>query len=77
MKDNQNADLTQKGAANYNAYLRLRDNGHSDWVKSANRNTAFYLGYKWSDEDVNRMDEEGRPAITVNAKLSTVNTHIG
>lgn len=76
MKD-KTVEPSEKASANYNAYLRLRDNGHSDWVVRANRQTAFYLGRQWCDEDIKKLDEEGRPAITVNAILSTVNTLIG
>jgi hypothetical protein len=77
MNDKSTVDASQKGAANYNAYIRLRDNGHSDWVKAANLYTNFYLGHQWSEEDKKKLDEEGRPAITVNAVLSTINTLIG
>lgn len=77
MKQKSEQDAFLKASANYNAYLRLRDNGHSDWVIKANRQSQFYLGNQWSDEDKKKLDEEGRPAITVNAILSTVNTLFG
>lgn len=62
---------------NYRAYLRLRDNGHSDWVERAQKQSEFYLGDQWSKGDLDALAEEGRPALTMNAILSTVNTMLG
>lgn len=77
MKDNTSVEPSQKASANYNAYLRLRDNGHSEWVRKANLYTQFYLGEQWSEQDRKRLEEEGRPAVTVNAVLSTINSLFG
>jgi hypothetical protein len=70
----ESPDPTTLASANYNAYLRLRDNGHSDWVVNAQRQSDFYLGQQWSDKDRASLESEGRPALTMNAILSTVNT---
>lgn len=67
-------DPSRLASANYNAYLRLRDNGHSDWVRQAQKQTNFYLGEQWSEKDLKALEEENRPALTMNAILSTVNT---
>lgn len=62
---------------NFRAYTRLRDNGHSDWVERAQKQTDFYLGEQWSQADLAALEEDGRPALTMNSILSTVNTMIG
>lgn len=67
-------DSSRLASANYNAYLRLRDAGHSEWVERAQKQSDFYLGDQWSEADAKALEEEGRPALTVNAILSTVNS---
>ena len=76
-KDDKTADNLLVAERNFRAYTRLRDNGHSDWVERAQKQTNFYLGEQWSNEDLKALEEEGRPALTMNAILSTVNTMIG
>jgi hypothetical protein len=73
-KTSESKDPSVLASANYNAYLRLRDNGHSDWVVNAQKQSDFYLGEQWSDADRKALEDEGRPALTMNAILSTVNT---
>lgn len=58
-------------------YVRARDNGHSQYVEVAKRCDAFYLGDQWNPNDVKKLEEEGRPAMTFNLVLSTVNTILG
>lgn len=70
----KNQDSSRLASANYNAYLRLRDAGHSDWVERAQQQSNFYLGEQWSEKDRKTLADEGRPALTMNAVLSTVNT---
>lgn len=77
MADNKVSDPQKLAKANYQAYIRLRDHGHSEWVEQAQRQTDFYLGNQWSASDLKTLEEEGRPALTMNTILSTVNTLIG
>lgn len=58
-------------------YVRARDNGHSDYVALAKRCDEFYIGNQWSDADRKKLEEEGRPAMTFNLMLSTINTALG
>lgn len=74
MTDTNKPDPSLLASANYNAYLRLRDAGHSDWVERAQKQSNFYLGEQWSEKDAKTLNDEGRPALTMNAILSTVNT---
>lgn len=77
MADKPKSDPSQLANANYRTYIRLRDHGHSEWVEQAQKQTEFYLGNQWAPADAKRLDEEGRPMVTVNVILSTVNTLIG
>ncbi len=62
---------------NHKRYLRARDNGHSDFVKEAETCKDFYRGEQWDEDDKAFLDEAGRPALTINKVLSTVNTLLG
>ncbi|MCP4279759.1 MAG: genomic island protein [Alteromonas sp.] len=68
---------TQIAKDNWDRYVRARDAGHSRYVREATRFDEFYMGEQWSDEDRSRLEEEGRPALTINHILSTVNAAIG
>lgn len=58
-------------------YVRARDNGHSDYVEVAKRCDAFYLGEQWNEKDKAKLEAEGRPAMTFNLMLPTINTALG
>jgi len=58
-------------------YVRARDNGHDEYVSIAKKCDAFYRGDQWSDADRKKLEDEGRPAMTFNLVLSTINTALG
>lgn len=58
-------------------YERLRDYGHLDYVELAKKCDNFYLGDQWSEEDRNTLEEQGRPALTINLAMPLINTIIG
>jgi hypothetical protein len=58
-------------------YVRARDNGHDDYVRMAQKCDEFYRGEQWSDADRRKLEDEGRPAMTFNLVLSTINTALG
>lgn len=58
-------------------YERARDNGHLDYVELAKRCDEYYRGEQWNEDDVAVLESEGRPALTVNTILPTVNTILG
>lgn len=58
-------------------YVRARDNGHTDYVQTARRCNDFYIGKQWRQKDVQKLEQEGRPYLTLNMILSTVNVVIG
>jgi len=61
----------------WNRYVRARDNGHLDFVQVAKKCDAFYRGDQWDAADMRKLNEEGRPALTINTILPTVNTVLG
>tara|TARA_S200000501_G_scaffold178929_1_gene168523 strand:+ start:3291 stop:5396 length:2106 start_codon:yes stop_codon:yes gene_type:complete len=58
-------------------YERARDNGHLDYVQVAQRCDDFYQGEQWDPEDESALEQEGRPALTINTILPTINTILG
>ena len=61
----------------WDRYIRARDNGHLDYIDMAKRCDSFYRGEQWDEADIASLDNEGRPALTINTILPTVNTVIG
>ena len=61
----------------WDRYKRARDNGHLEYVDMAKKCDAFYRGEQWDQADIAALDEEGRPALTINTILPTVNTVVG
>jgi len=61
----------------WSRYTRARDNGHIDYVEMAQKCDSYYQGDQWDAFDVAELDAEGRPALTVNTILPTVNTILG
>lgn len=58
-------------------YIRARDNGHLKWLEEAKKFDRFYEGDQWEDADLNKLKNDGRPALTFNKVLSTVNAALG
>jgi len=58
-------------------YERARDNGHLDYVDMALRCDEYYQGNQWDPDDAAALDAEGRPALTINTILPTINTILG
>lgn len=61
----------------WEAYTRARDNGHTDYIEIAKQCDAFYRGEQWDEADIATLDDQGRPALTINTILPTINTVIG
>ena len=61
----------------FERYERARDNGHLDYIETAKKCDAFYRGNQWDPADVASLDDEGRPALTINTILPTINTVLG
>jgi len=70
----EEADLAKK---QFQGYVRARDSGHEDYIEIAKRCDAFYRGAQWDAADVATLDDQGRPALTINTILPTINAVLG
>jgi len=61
----------------WDRYERARDNGHLEYIEMAKRCDAYYQGDQWDEQDAAMLDAEGRPALTINTILPTINTVLG
>lgn len=57
----------------WNRYVRARDSGHKDYCAMAKKCDEFYQGNQWDANDLAILDEQDRPALTINMILSTIN----
>jgi len=64
-------------ATQWSRYTRARDNGHLDYIEMAKKCDAFYRGDQWDEHDLAVLEAEGRPALTINTILPTINTVLG
>ena len=63
--------------AQWARYERARDNGHLDYVDMALKCDEYYQGDQWDLDDQAALEAEGRPALTINTILPTINTILG
>ena len=64
-------------SAQWDRYIRARDNGHLEYIEMAKKCDAFYRGDQWDEYDAAALEAEGRPALTINTVLPTINTVLG
>ena len=62
---------------NWERYTRARDAGHDDYMEIAQQCDQYYRGQQWDAADVATLDDQGRPALTINTILPTINTVLG
>ena len=61
----------------WGCYVRARDNGHTDYIDIAKQCDAYYRGNQWDPADLSSLDDQGRPALTINTILPTINAVLG
>ena len=71
------AEQQEVASKQWDRYIRARDNGHLEYIDMAKKCDAFYRGDQWDLDDLHALDSEGRPALTINTILPTVNTVLG
>lgn len=77
MKNLTPSEEMEIASTQYDRYVRARDNGHLEYINMAKKCDAFYQGEQWDLSDVSMLDSEGRPALTINTILPTINTVLG
>ena len=71
------AEQHELAKSQWNCYTRARDNGHDDYIDIAQQCDAFYRGHQWDAADMAALDDQGRPALTINTILPTINAVLG
>lgn len=61
----------------WDCYTRARDAGHDDYIEIAQQCDSFYRGHQWDPADLATLDDQGRPALTINTILPTINAVLG
>ena len=77
LKTSQDVKDMQTATVQWNRYVRARDNGHTKYVTMAKKCDDYYQGNQWDQDDVDKLTRQGRPALTVNTILPTVNAFLG
>lgn len=62
---------------NWARYQRALDAGHREFVRDAVKYDDFYAGNQWDEADTRKLALQGRPAITMNLTLPTINAMVG
>lgn len=62
---------------NWQRYVRARDMKHREYIKNAKRYDQMYLGNQWQEGDRKALENAGRPALTLNLILGTINAAAG
>ena len=58
-------------------YAWARDNGHAQFVQKAEKCDAFFRGDQWEKADKALLENQRRPALTINKILSTISNVLG
>lgn len=58
-------------------FAYCRDNGHTDFVKKADRCDKFVAGDQWEQGDLDALNLAKRPAMTINKIFPTIGTILG
>jgi hypothetical protein len=58
-------------------YQFVRDNGHADFVKKADKCNNFFIGQQWDPNDMALLQAQRRPALTINKIISTIGNVLG
>jgi hypothetical protein len=77
MSKKKKVDSRMVARDNQTRFEEANNTKHKEFIARAVRNNQFYAGEQWNKEDKARLDAEGRPALTLNMILSTVNAIIG
>lgn len=68
---------SQKSLHNWMRYQFVRDNGHADFVKKADKCNNYFMGIQWDPNDIALLQAQRRPALTINKIISTIGNVLG
>lgn len=66
-----------RAADQWERYCYMRDTGHNQFVEKADKCVKFFEGLQWEQADLDRLQAEKRPALTINKIISTLSTIMG
>ena len=69
-----NVELAQE---NWHRYVYARDNGHLDYVRKAKLCEDYYYGSQWNPVHKAKLEQQGKPVLTINKVFSTLLTVMG
>lgn len=58
-------------------YTYCRDRSHLEFLEKADKCDNFFVGNQWLEQDMNELQLQRRPALTINKILSTLSTIFG
>ena len=61
----------------FSMFMRAYDSGHREYLDLKKKCNDYYMGEQWDAKDLSKLNAEGRPALTINMILSTVNIVLG
>lgn len=61
----------------WSRYQFCRDNGHTHFMRKADRCERFFAGDQWDPRDLQKLRSERRPALTINKILPTIGSVMG
>jgi len=67
----------QAALEEWDRYRRAKDLGHDGYLERAQKCDNYYRGDQWDPADKAKLDKQGRPALTINQILPTINTVLG
>jgi len=67
----------QKAREQFERYAHARDNGHMDFVKLADKCEDYFVGQQWDPIVKRRLENQGKPVLTINKILATLATVMG
>lgn len=67
----------EKANENYLRYTYMRDFSHIYFIEKAQRCQNFVAGHQWDPEDLQRLRDQKRPALTLNKTLITLASILG
>lgn len=78
IKQNLNkAEELALAKSQWDCYTRARDSGHEEYIQLAKKCDQYYRGDQWDEFDMQQLDDQGRPALTINTILPTINAVLG
>lgn len=61
----------------WDRYTYVRDNGHLRFLEKARKCENFFAGLQWEDKVRKKLECQGRPVMTINLTLATINAIMG